>query len=125
MADKGTTGDLEDMAARKVKDLSDKLTARTLELAGDAAGLVGDQVVDLLELSIGAVQGLLGDKRIAAHVNAQLKLQSFSGQARAYLELVEFRKAFADALVETAKEIATEGAPIVLSMLLGSLGVSA
>ena len=74
MADKGTTGDLEDMAARKVKALSDKLITRTLDLAGDAVELAGDQIADLLELSIGAIQGLLGDKRIAAHVNAQLKL---------------------------------------------------
>ena len=125
MGDKGTTGDLEDLAARKVKELSDKLITRTIELAGDAVELAGDQVADLLELTVGAVQALMGDKRIAAHVKAQLSLQSFSGQARAYLELVEFRRAFADALTEVAKEIATEGAPMVLAMLLGSLGVSA
>lgn len=121
MADKGTTGNLEDMAEAAVGRLGEKLKARTIELAGDAVTLAGEQVVDLLELSGTAVRALMGDERAAAHTKAQLALQSFSGQARAYLELVEFREAFKNALIEVAKEIVFEGGPVVLSMLLGSL----
>lgn len=124
MADMDTPEDLASFSEEKAKALGAKLKDLTIELAGDAVELTAEQAIDLLALSEGAVKAIAGDDRLAAHLKAQLSLQRFSAEARAYLEAAEFRKAFADAIVEVAKEIVVEGAPIVVKLLVGALGAA-
>lgn len=101
--------------------VSELVRARTLDYATGLVDLTAEQAVDLVALADDAAEALAGDERALAHLRAQLGLQVFSAQARAYLESVKFRRALAAALVDVAQELAVEGAKFAARALAEAL----
>lgn len=103
------------------ENLGEKLKARTLALAEGAIELTEDQLQDLTTLTDDTALALAGDERAKAMVTARLKQAKFSTEAQAYLELVEFREAFAQALLDFASGAITVGAKVAAEFLAGLL----
>ncbi len=117
MGDKGTGGDM----ASEFEGLGDKILARTLELGEGLIDLTEGQLKDLGAITDTAGKAIAGDERLQKHLIAQLSLRKFSSEARAYLEIVAFREAVAQAILDVVGALVSQGAKLAGEALAGAL----
>ena len=87
------------------KVFTDKLYEKAKEKGANPELLVTANTEALLNLSVNAVNGINGDERTMAHLEAQFKLGKFSAEAGAFIEA----QIWWDALLEVLKDIAVTG----------------
>ena len=112
---------MSDELKGEFENLGLRILSRTMVLGEGLIDLTADQLVDLGEMTEDIALAIAGDKRVELHVKAQLSLKKFTAEARAWLEVDQFRKAVADAILEIVGALVSTGAKRVGEALAGAL----
>lgn len=110
-----------DNLSSEFENLGERLKGKVLSRAEGLIDFTEEQLLDLTALTDDVALAIAGDDRAQAHVEAQLRLKKFRGKARAYLEVVAFRKELAAAILEIVGGLVSVGAKLVGEALAGAL----